>query len=63
MYHWKHLEAASLRGPRPKLTFVAALLGFLSSFSKPDGVGLSLGKSTRWGGNEGLLLMAIPVLP
>lgn len=42
MHHSKHLEAASPHGPGPKLTFVAALLGFLASFSKSDGVGALL---------------------
>lgn len=42
MHYSKQLEAASPHGPRPKLTFVAALLGFLASFSKSDGVGTLL---------------------
>lgn len=42
MHHSKHLEAASPHGPRPKLTFVAVLLGFLASFSKSGGVGTLL---------------------
>lgn len=42
MHHSKQLEAASPHGPRPKLTFVAALLGFLASFSMSDGVGTLL---------------------
>lgn len=42
MHYSKHLEAASPHGPRRKVTFVAALLGFLASFSKSDGVGTLL---------------------
>lgn len=40
------VEAASPRGPRQELTFVAAGLGFLASLSKSDVAGPSLGKST-----------------
>lgn len=32
MHYSKHLEAASPHGPRPKQTFVAALLSFLLLF-------------------------------
>lgn len=60
MHYSKHLVAASPHGPRPKQTFVAALLSFLLF---PSQIVLALSSEEHWvRWSEELLLMAIPVL-